>query len=143
MAVQNGGRPFVSRDARNLVIRKDASPACKYDSCDRLTSSVRDNLCDAASRRDSGSELPGDDPQYASQFEWFRISHRGQVMELSNYELVRYPSGQVGLMRLALNAQGIPSRGRATWSASSPASWMRRARCSRLLLRRADSRAAA
>ena len=36
---------------------------------------------------------------------------RGQVMELSNYELIRYPSGQLTLTRLAINAQGIPSSG--------------------------------
>ena len=35
-------------------------------------------------------------------------------MELSNYELVRYPSGQFVLTRLAVNAQGMPSRARAT-----------------------------
>jgi hypothetical protein len=29
----------------------------------------------------------------------FRISCRGQVMELSNYELVRYPSGQLVITR--------------------------------------------
>ena len=32
-------------------------------------------------------------------------------MELSNYELVRYPSGQVVLLRAGLNAQGNPSSG--------------------------------
>ena len=32
-------------------------------------------------------------------------------MELSNYELVRYPSGQVVLLRAGLNAQGGPSSG--------------------------------
>ena len=30
-------------------------------------------------------------------------------MELSNYELIRYPSGQLTLTRVALNAQGKPS----------------------------------
>jgi hypothetical protein len=30
-------------------------------------------------------------------------------MELSNYELIRYPSGQLTLTRIALNAQGKPS----------------------------------
>jgi hypothetical protein len=32
-------------------------------------------------------------------------------MELSNYELVRYPSGQFVLLRTGLNAQGAPSSG--------------------------------
>ena len=32
-------------------------------------------------------------------------------MELSNYELVRYPSGQLVLMRGGTNAQGHPSSG--------------------------------
>ena len=32
-------------------------------------------------------------------------------MELSNYELVRYPSGQLVLMRSGTNAQGLPSTG--------------------------------
>jgi hypothetical protein len=32
-------------------------------------------------------------------------------MELSNYELIRYPSGQLTLTRIATNAQGIPSAG--------------------------------
>ena len=32
-------------------------------------------------------------------------------MELSNYELVRYPSGQLVLMRGGTNAQGVPSTG--------------------------------
>jgi hypothetical protein len=32
-------------------------------------------------------------------------------MELSNYELIRYPSGQLTLTRIALNAQGKPSSG--------------------------------
>jgi hypothetical protein len=32
-------------------------------------------------------------------------------MELSNYELVRYPSGQLVLLRSGLNAQGIPVSG--------------------------------
>src|SRR5262249_46441172 len=36
---------------------------------------------------------------------------RGQVMELSNYELVRYPSGQLTLTRVTTNAQGKPSSG--------------------------------
>jgi hypothetical protein len=40
-----------------------------------------------------------------------RISRKGQVMELSNYELVRYPSGQLVLMKGGLNAQGHPSGG--------------------------------
>jgi hypothetical protein len=40
-----------------------------------------------------------------------RISRRGQVMELSNYELVRYPSGQLVLMKGGTNAQGQPSSG--------------------------------
>jgi hypothetical protein len=30
-------------------------------------------------------------------------------MELSNYELIRYPSGQLTLTRVATNAQGKPS----------------------------------
>jgi len=30
-------------------------------------------------------------------------------MELSNYELIRYPSGQLTLTRIALNAQGKTS----------------------------------
>jgi hypothetical protein len=30
-------------------------------------------------------------------------------MELSNYELVRYPSGQLVLMKVGTNAQGLPS----------------------------------
>ena len=32
-------------------------------------------------------------------------------MELSNYELIRYPSGQLTLTRVATNAQGKPSPG--------------------------------
>ena len=32
-------------------------------------------------------------------------------MELSNYELVRYPSGQLVLMRSGTTAQGLPSSG--------------------------------
>ena len=32
-------------------------------------------------------------------------------MELSNYELVRYPSGQFVLLRASLNAQGKPASG--------------------------------
>ena len=32
-------------------------------------------------------------------------------MELSNYELIRYPSGQLTLTRVATNAQGKPSAG--------------------------------
>ena len=32
-------------------------------------------------------------------------------MELSNYELVRYPSGQLVLMRSGTNAQGLPASG--------------------------------
>jgi hypothetical protein len=32
-------------------------------------------------------------------------------MELSNYELVRYPSGQFVITRLALTASGTPSSG--------------------------------
>jgi hypothetical protein len=32
-------------------------------------------------------------------------------MELSNYELVRYPSGQLVLMKGGINAQGQPSAG--------------------------------
>jgi len=32
-------------------------------------------------------------------------------MELSNYELVRYPSGQLVLMKGGINAQGQPSGG--------------------------------
>jgi hypothetical protein len=32
-------------------------------------------------------------------------------MELSNYELIRYPSGQLTLTRIAINAQGKPSSG--------------------------------
>jgi hypothetical protein len=32
-------------------------------------------------------------------------------MELSNYELIRYPSGQLTLTRVATNAQGKPASG--------------------------------
>ncbi|MET0192717.1 MAG: hypothetical protein ABW200_05015 [Hyphomicrobiaceae bacterium] len=32
-------------------------------------------------------------------------------MELSNYELVRYPSGQFVLLRASINAQGKPTSG--------------------------------
>jgi hypothetical protein len=32
-------------------------------------------------------------------------------MELSNYELVRYPSGQFVLLRLGLDAEGTPASG--------------------------------
>jgi hypothetical protein len=32
-------------------------------------------------------------------------------MELSDYELVRYPSGQLVLMKRGTNAQGLPSTG--------------------------------
>jgi hypothetical protein len=32
-------------------------------------------------------------------------------MELSDYELVRYPSGQLVLMKRDTNAQGVPSSG--------------------------------
>ena len=32
-------------------------------------------------------------------------------MELSNYELVRYPSGQFVLLRTGVNAQGTPTSG--------------------------------
>jgi hypothetical protein len=32
-------------------------------------------------------------------------------MELTNYELVRYPSGQLTLTRVTTNAQGVPSSG--------------------------------
>ncbi len=32
-------------------------------------------------------------------------------MELSNYELVRYPSGQLVLMKSGTNAQGLPASG--------------------------------
>jgi hypothetical protein len=32
-------------------------------------------------------------------------------MELSNYELVRYPSGQFVLLRASVNAQGKPTPG--------------------------------
>jgi hypothetical protein len=32
-------------------------------------------------------------------------------MELSNYELVRYPSGQFVLLRTGVNAQGKPTGG--------------------------------
>jgi hypothetical protein len=36
---------------------------------------------------------------------------RGWSMELSNYELVRYPSGQLVLTRLVRTASGAPSSG--------------------------------
>jgi hypothetical protein len=32
-------------------------------------------------------------------------------MELSNYELIRYPSGQLVITRVAMTASGIPSSG--------------------------------
>jgi hypothetical protein len=32
-------------------------------------------------------------------------------MELSNYELIRYPSGQYVITRVAMTASGIPSPG--------------------------------
>ena len=32
-------------------------------------------------------------------------------MELSNYELVRYPSGQLTITRIPTDAQGVPSPG--------------------------------
>jgi hypothetical protein len=32
-------------------------------------------------------------------------------MELSNYELIRYPSGQLTLTRVAMDARGVPSSG--------------------------------
>ena len=32
-------------------------------------------------------------------------------MELSNYELIRYPSGQLVITRVAMSASGIPSSG--------------------------------
>ena len=32
-------------------------------------------------------------------------------MELGNYELIRYPSGQLTLTRIATNSQGLPSSG--------------------------------
>ncbi len=32
-------------------------------------------------------------------------------MELSNYELVRYPSGQLVITRVAMTAGGVPSSG--------------------------------
>jgi len=32
-------------------------------------------------------------------------------MELSNYELVRYPSGQLTITRVAVDARGVPSSG--------------------------------
>jgi hypothetical protein len=32
-------------------------------------------------------------------------------MELSNYELVRYPSGQLVLTRVGITASGVPSSG--------------------------------
>jgi hypothetical protein len=39
------------------------------------------------------------------------IFSRGRVMELSNFEIVRYPSGQVVIMRAGLTASGAPSSG--------------------------------
>jgi hypothetical protein len=36
---------------------------------------------------------------------------QGVVMELSNYELIRYPSGQLVLTRLGTTASGAPSSG--------------------------------
>lgn len=32
-------------------------------------------------------------------------------MELSNYELIRYPSGQLVITRVAMSASGVPSSG--------------------------------
>jgi hypothetical protein len=32
-------------------------------------------------------------------------------MELSNYELIRYPSGQLVITRVAITASGVPSSG--------------------------------
>jgi hypothetical protein len=32
-------------------------------------------------------------------------------MELSNYELIRYPSGQLVITRVAMTATGVPSSG--------------------------------
>jgi hypothetical protein len=32
-------------------------------------------------------------------------------MELSNYELIRYPSGQLVITRVAMTASGVPSSG--------------------------------
>jgi hypothetical protein len=32
-------------------------------------------------------------------------------MELSNYELIRYPSGQLVITRVAMTAGGVPSSG--------------------------------
>jgi hypothetical protein len=32
-------------------------------------------------------------------------------MELSNYELVRYPSGQLTITRIAVDARGLPTSG--------------------------------
>src|SRR5262245_47097240 len=48
-------------------------------------------------------------PSVACEFAGFGSRRRGQVMELSNYELVRYPSGQLVLMKGGTNAQGLPS----------------------------------
>jgi hypothetical protein len=39
------------------------------------------------------------------------IFSRGRVMELSNYEIVRYPSGQVVIIRAGLTPSGTPSSG--------------------------------
>jgi hypothetical protein len=36
---------------------------------------------------------------------------QGVVMELSNYELVRYPSGQLVITRMDVSASGTPSSG--------------------------------
>jgi len=49
-------------------------------------------------------------PSRAWQFVGSDLS-KGRVMELSNYELVRYPSGQLVLMKGGINAQGQPSGG--------------------------------
>src|SRR5262245_13254411 len=49
------------------------------------------------------------DTSVACEFAGFGSRRRGQVMELSNYELVRYPSGQLVLMKGGTNAQGLPS----------------------------------
>jgi hypothetical protein len=38
-------------------------------------------------------------------------SLQGVVMELSNYEVVRYPSGQFVITRLPLSASGAPTSG--------------------------------
>jgi hypothetical protein len=36
---------------------------------------------------------------------------QGAIVELSNYEIIRYPSGQAVITSVALNAQGAPSSG--------------------------------